>query len=274
MRERNFILWCYLQGGPSVVYRFTGIVVFGFMTLVEFTYPTPATAIVTSCSAHRIIIATDGLSLQPDAYPPSHPGCKIQEGNPLCYFAIAGLQDAKDINYDLVPLARRACRQPGSLSDKAEYFSKIALPEIKRAWAFAKAKNPKAVATIRRSGAARWNVVFAGVQPLALAIVEYEEQPSGTISEKPMKVQVGTPSAPPDFTAFGNENILIYHQRHPDTDKLDDLGFVTALLDGAIQIEEQEPQPLRRIGPPTAVLQIDSTGASWIRQGACTAIKH
>jgi hypothetical protein len=231
-----------------------------------------ATLILTACSPTRIIIAADGLSLKPGAIPPSVPGCKIMQGADSCFFSIAGIQDIKSINCDLVPLAKRACRGNGSIIERANIFEQSALPEVQRAWQHIRAHEPEAYALMKRSGQAHVDVVFAsGRSPLTVAIVQYVENASGNMVIDKRTNDISSFVRPPAYKEVGaSENADIYHRQHPEIGQLDDIDFLRSMLVGAIGLETLP----KRIGPPIAILQIDINGAKWIEQGACAKIKH
>lgn len=230
-----------------------------------------ATLILTACSGEGIVIAADGLLLKPGGDPPFITGCKITEGTDDCFFAVSGVQDIHSIHYDLVPMSINACRERGSIADRAGAFEKAALPEVRRAWQHIKAHEPITYSLMRRSGPARVTVVFAGDHPFTVAIVQYTENSSGNMDIDNQVVDIGSLVSNPAYERIGaSDNVETYHRQHPEIDKLDDVGFLRSMLLGTIQLET-EP---KRMGPPIAILRIDDKGARWIDKGACGEIKH
>jgi hypothetical protein len=246
------VLWCILLffAGPSLCH---------------------ATIILTGCGADRVILAADGLSLSPGRNPPFRESCKIVQGSDRCFFAISGVQDIKDINYDLVPRAVHACKSRGSIVQRADVFEKDNLSEVRRAWNHIRAHEPAAYALMRRSGPARISAVFAGGPPFTIAIVQYVEDSSGNMSIDNSIVDVGNFAKQTAFETVGaGENVKVYQSQHREIGFLSDEDFLRRLLLGAIQLEV-EP---KRIGPPIAILEINATGAKWIEKGACAEIRH
>jgi hypothetical protein len=246
----------------------------GFWFLLVLCIPTnsSATILLTACSNDGVVLAADGLSLQP-AIHGFFGSCKIVQGASDCFFAISGMQDKKSIHYDLVPIARRACRGNGSLFDRSQVFQKMALPEIRRAWRDMKANDPNTYAFIEGKGPNRIDVVFVGGPPFTVAIVQFVEDERGNmIPEKPI-LDVGHYGGAPMRELVGSNNGLIYLRRHPEIDHLGDVQFVRALLLGAIDVEREKTTPVHEIGQPVAILKLDVNGASWVEQGRCEAIR-
>lgn len=231
-----------------------------------------ATILVTNCSADRVVVGADGLSLHPeDTQHPTFKSCKIVQSGNDCFFAISGLQNYKAINYDLVPLARRACRGPGSVIERANTFKKVALPEIQRAWINTRKNNPRTYALLKRYGPARLSVVFAEGPPFTVIIVQFVEDSNGKMMPENSIVDACNFASHSVFRALGErQNVEAYQRQHPEIENLDDVAFVRSLLLGAIELEGFP----KVIGPPVAILEITSSGARWIEQGACAEIKH
>jgi hypothetical protein len=230
-----------------------------------------ATLVLTACSRDRVIVAADGLSLKPGGNPLFVQACKIIPGIDTCFFSIVGLQDIRSIHYDLVPMADHACKGNGSIVERAKTFEKSALPEVRRAWSHIKAHEPVAYALMKKSGPTRVSVVFAGGPPFTVTIVQYVEDSSGAMTIDKSVIDVSEFESQTSYEVVGtSENVEVYHGQHPEINMLDDVGFLRGLLLGAIQLEGDP----KRIGQPIAILEINSTGASWIEQGACSEIKR
>jgi len=230
-----------------------------------------ATLVLTACSRDGVILAADGLMLRPGANPPSMQGCKIRQGTDNCFFSIAGLQDMLSIHYDLVPMADHACRGNGTIVERAKTFEKTALSEVQRAWDQIKVHDAASYALMKRSGSARVSVVFAGGLPFTVAIVQYIDDSSGRMVIDKSLIDVSNSASQSAYETVGaSENVEVYQRQHREIERLNDAGFLRALLLGAIQLEGNP----KRIGQPIAILEINSTGARWIEQGACAKIKH
>jgi len=231
-----------------------------------------ATLVLTACSPNGVVIAADGLTLKPDANPPSTAeACKIMRGTDTCFFSIVGVQDIRSIDYDLVPMADHACKGNGSMVERAKAFEKIALPEVQRAWSYIKAHEPASYALMRRSGPASVCVVFAGGPPFTVVIVQYVEDASGRMTIDKSIIDVSNFASESAYENVGvSENVELYQRQHREIEKLNDAGFLRGLLLGAIQLEGKP----KRIGPPIAILEINGNGPKWIQRGACAEIKH
>lgn len=249
--------------------------ILGLVIVLFSSHVGESTIVLTACSGNGIILAADGLSLQPDANPPTaFPSCKIIQGADSCFFAISGMQDKKSIHYDLVPIAKRACRSNGSISSRARLFQKTALPEIERAWSQAKVNDPRSYAIMKAKGGNRVSVAFVGGPPFVVAIAEFIENTSGHMIPQQLKIDLGDAIHQTAFEGFGNDNFETYQRQHPEIGSLDDSAFVRTLLLGAISIENQKPPGTREIGQPVAILAIDDKGPHWIEQGKCAAVNH
>jgi hypothetical protein len=247
--------------------------------LFSFSAVCDGTIILTAWSADRIIIGADGLSLQPDGAELYKTSCKITQANkrPDCFFAISGMQDSKDIKYDLVPLAQHACQDTGSMIDRAERFKNLALPEIRRAWRHVKNDQPKTYAAMKRLGPARNAVVFASGSEWVVVIVQYVEDSRGEIVSQESLVRTGNFATKPMFDEIGSYlGADAYHREHPEIDRFSDALFVRALLQGAIDrevIDSKRENRIKVIGPPMAIIEIHARSAKWEEQGACPEIK-
>ncbi len=198
--------------------------------------------------------------------------CKIRQATNDCFFSIAGAQDFKKIHYDLVPLAAAACQGTGSISERAEHFKKAALPEIRRSWVYIKKREPKGYALMKQNGPAHLAVVFAGVHPLVLVIVQFIEDSQGQMIPDELIVKDQTVSHKTEITVVGEyQKIDAYRNEHHELDQLDDVLWVPAVLSKATDLEQ--PESIKRIGPPIAVLEITNTGTRWIQQGECQNLK-
>jgi len=231
-----------------------------------------ATILLTACSNDAVILAADGLQLHPTDHTYSE-GCKIIQGSGDCFFAISGMQDNKSIRYNLVPLAKRTCQGAGSLPERSARFQKLARPEIQRAWKYVKAHDPTTYAFIKAKGPNRISVVFVGGPPFTVAIIEFVEDAQGNMAPSPNPIlDIGRFGKQPSYKEVGSVDVEVYHRKHPEIDKLDDLNFVRSLLLGAISVEQEKTVPVHEIGQPVAILKIDTKGASWVVQGKCEAI--
>jgi hypothetical protein len=237
------------------------------------------TIILTAWSADKIIIAADGLSLQPDRAQPYKTSCKIRQADngSNCFFAISGVQDDKDVSFDLVPLAHRACVGNGSLIERAERFKKVALPEVRREWRNIKRNNPNTYATMKRLGPARTAVVFASGTDWIVVIVQFVEDSTGEMVAMDSLVRTGNFATLPTFDMMGNYlGLEAYHREHPEVDRLDSTTFIRVLLIGALEREATDfkrENRIKTIGPPMAIVEIYARSAKWIEQGNCPDIK-
>src|SRR5215469_15321518 len=166
-----------------------------------------STIVLTACSGNGVILAADGLSLRPDANPPAaFPSCKIIQGADSCFFAIAGMQDYKSIHYDLLPIAKRACRSKGSIPSRATLFQDLATPEIERAWSQARSNQPRTYAIMKTKGGNRISVAFVGAAPFVVVIAEFVENASGHMVPQKLKIDQGDFVHQTAFKVFGNDN--------------------------------------------------------------------
>jgi hypothetical protein len=184
------------------------------------------------------------------------------------------MQDKKSIHYDLVPIAKRACRSKGSIPSRARLFQKLATPEIERAWSQARGSDPRTYTIMKAKGGNRVSVAFVGGPAFVVAIAEFIENASGHMIPQKPKIDQGDAIHQTAFEAFGNDKYETYQRQHPEIGSLDDAAFVRALLLGAISVENQKPPGTREIGQPVAILAIDDKGPHWIEQGKCAAINH
>jgi hypothetical protein len=232
-----------------------------------------ATIIVASCSAGKVIIGADGLTHTPDDPQPWTNTCKVHQGSADCFFAIAGGTDSRVNSYDLLPLARRACGEHGSLAERTERFKNWALPEIQRNWTFIKTdpRTKKSYNLIKSWGGNRVTAVFAGGPPFKVVVQEFVENSAGDMVAEEAKVD----SCDGSTAHAAGYDLKGYLQEHPVNHGPGTAEFVKESLLGAIENEAAtKPAESRSIGFPIAVAEIDSGGSRWLEQGTCPALAN
>ena len=184
-----------------------------------------ATVILTSCSANRVVVAADSLKLEVATAISPGTVCKIQQGANDC-FAIDGAPSysANDhsgwkYHYDLVPMAEEACRQSGTIGQRAERFGKAAFPAIRTALPIIRSQ-PHISALVGRPFVLY--VAFFGGNPLTLASVEFVEDGSGTIPPPKTTVCAANLTTSSDIGEYGYYlTANKYGREHPELNSLD-----------------------------------------------------
>lgn len=263
---------CRVGAGPRKASGRSSNALCVFVFLLMWEPIAGATIIVASCSSDSAIIGADGLTHTPDDPETSTNTCKVHQGAKDCFFALAGSTDSRVTNYDLVPIARRACSEHGLLAERVQKFKNWALPEIQRNWTFIKTdpRAEKSYSLIKSWGGNRVTAVFVGGPPFRVVVLEFVENSVGDMIAEEAQVD----SCDNRTAHAAGYDLKSYLQEHPVTNPPGTAGFVKESLSGVIGNEEaKKPAEQRNIGFPIAIGEIDSGGSRWVEQGLCPALE-
>jgi len=262
-------------GKPGVIYAHIAWVVLFLLGPLHC----DATVVLSACSADRVVVAADGLSIAPVGNTPTSATCKIRQASDDCFFAVIGLKDFNGknngvpVSFDVPQMAAKACKGSGTIKERAISFQESSLPKVRSALKLIKERAPDFYAMLTPPGKP-WSlyVVFAGGTPLTVAYVGYIEDANGNVIADVPGRHICAPRIvdnPEYYTIGQTDNVLAFWNNPPDAGGPDAPEFLRRQIQNAIRLEQIPP----RIGPPIAVLAIDRYGPKWIQQGACPDIK-
>lgn len=226
--------------------------------------PSSATTVVALYDKHhhRIVLAADSL-VEHYYAETSAQECKLIV-KPDCAFAMAGFLNKPDPYFHLQDLADQACALPGTLSDKADGFLKVAQQPVATIAQYLHDNEPKFYNdTFSRNGGEFAIVVFAGTEqgkPVAYAR-GFKIQSDGSITTVSNDIDGKKASG---FFAGFNQQIAVYLKANKNWSHMDTVTAARKFVNLEIAAHPDG------VGPPITILTVNRAGKQkWINSGGC-----
>ncbi len=229
-------------------------------------FPGYATTVLILLTKDAVYIGADGMSVQirPNGKRHHTNICKVRNvGN--CYFTSAGIATIQQLNFDVFASARRACKQPGTLADKAAFFQKQIYPLLTNVFA-----QKSRVPIIEQQNIA---VVFAGIElgGPTIIVTNFWQDKNGVIQQRRGALRGRDTSLEPILLTLGIVEAIEKSKitRAPRFSIGYEFIEMERLLQ--LQIEKDQKQPFddQLVGPPIVLLEVSKERTRWIRSGAC-----
>jgi hypothetical protein len=191
--------------------------------------------------------------------------CKIRVVG-SCYYAFSGVY-IQSIDLDLTAVADKACGSPGTLTQKASVYQKLALPVVRRIFS-----HDKEVPFLRGN---YFSILFGAIENgyPTLIFVDYRQDRQRRIVPSRQDLRgsdlFGNTGA---MISLGiNENIEKYKKENPSTFLAGDAANKVAFLLNLESVNEQKkPLDQRFMSPPFSIVELSAMGVRWLSKGVCT----
>ena len=230
-------------------------------------FPCSATTVLVLLTHDAVLIGADGMRVDVSASNKRHGQiCKVRNVGD-CYYAAAGIASIQHLNFNIYASAQLACRQPGTLADKAASFQRAVYPSLTKIFA-QKSRFP----IIKQQNVA---VVFAGIEAgePTIAVTNFWQDGTGVLQQRRGLLRGRDASAQPTLLTLGIvEAIQRNKLSHPQQFAAGyEFVEIERLLQTEIQNDQKKLFDEQLVGPPIVLLKISKKGAQWIRSGACPA---
>jgi hypothetical protein len=223
-----------------------------------------ATTLVAVWTPERLLLGADSLLYTGAPGAAAH-ACKIaREGD--TYFALSGLVEDGDANYQLAALTREAMKLTGSMDARLAAFRQLVRPGLARALAGVKKDSPGDYQFLL-AGHPVVQAIFGEVQAGSpvLAVASFQLDGGGELREYSAVLAQPNDARGPRIIYAGQQGrIRDYLRDHKDWYAGDQAGLVRGLIQ--LEIEDNSG----RVGGPVDLLAISAGRAEWIsRKSQC-----
>lgn len=234
------------------------------------------TALAYIWTPEEIIVAADSKVGSSDKSLDIPPVCKIYQADKNTFFALTGLimEDDKEVEYDAVMLAHRACVVTGTLKDKIDAFEQIIRDPLTKAVEFGQ-KNNSAHFNENRN-AMNLGILIFGIESGKLVMSRRKYDVKKRSKEFIIKPAGGSDvtEASQNFDAWLSIDVSLekcrkFYSNSIDAIKKDTIAAARKFIEQAISDNPDN------IGPPIDILRVTKNGAEWAqRKDGCPEIRN